>query len=282
MSFSFLSVDSIIDKTNDCINIVNYFDKNEKLFVGVDLGTAYIVLVVVDSDGNPIATELQYAEVIRDGLVVDYSKACHIVRELKEKLENRIGAELIDAAIAMPPGVNDKSVSTHKYVAESAGFEVLNIIEEPEAANYILQIDNGVVVDVGGGTTGIAIFKDGKMIYTADEPTGGTHLTLTVAGNYNIPFSEAEKIKKDVNNSKDIFRIVLPVIQKVGSIINKHIKDYDIDLICLVGGTVCLEGFENVIENETGIRTVKPKNPFLVTPLGIARSLVNNKVGDIL
>lgn len=282
MSFSFLSVDSIIDKTNDCINIVNYFDKNEKLFVGVDLGTAYIVLVVVDSDGNPIATELQYAEVIRDGLVVDYSKACHIVRELKEKLENRIGVELIDAAIAMPPGVNDKSVSTHKYVAESAGFEVLNIIEEPEAANYILQIDNGAVVDVGGGTTGIAIFKDGKMIYTADEPTGGTHLTLTVAGNYNIPFSEAEKIKKDVNNSKDIFRIVLPVIQKVGSIINKHIKDYDIDLICLVGGTVCLEGFENVIENETGIRTVKPKNPFLVTPLGIARSLVNNKVGDIL
>lgn len=282
MSFSFLSVDSIIDKTNDCINIVNYFDKNEKLFVGVDLGTAYIVLVVVDSDGNPIATELQYAEVIRDGLVVDYSKACHIVRELKEKLENRIGVELIDAAIAMPPGVNDKSVSTHKYVAESAGFEVLNIIEEPEAANYILQIDNGAVVDVGGGTTGIAIFKDGKMIYTADEPTGGTHLTLTVAGNYNIPFSEAEKIKKDINNSKDIFRIVLPVIQKVGSIINKHIKDYDIDLICLVGGTVCLEGFENVIENETGIRTVKPKNPFLVTPLGIARSLVNNKVGDIL
>ena len=282
MSFSFLSVDSIIDKTNDCIDIVNYFDKNEKLFVGVDLGTAYIVLVVVDSNGNPIATELQYAEVIRDGLVVDYSKACHIVRELKEKLENRVGVELIDAAIAMPPGVNNKSVSTHKYVAESAGFEVLNIIEEPEAANYILQIDDGAVVDVGGGTTGIAIFKDGKMIYTADEPTGGTHLTLTVAGNYNISFSEAEKIKKDINNSKDIFRIVLPVIQKVGSIINKHIKDYDIDLICLVGGTVCLEGFENVIENETGIRTVKPKNPFLVTPLGIARSLVNNKVGDIL
>lgn len=282
MSFSFSLIDSLIDKTNDCINAVNYFDKDEKLFVGVDLGTAYMVLVVVDSNGNPIATELQYAEVIRDGLVVDYSKACHIVRALKEKLENRIGIELTYAAIAMPPGVNNKSVSTHKYVAESAGFEVLNIIEEPEAANYILQIDNGAVVDVGGGTTGVAIFKDGEMIYTADEPTGGTHLTLTIAGNYNIPFSEAEKRKKDVRNSKDIFRIVFPVIQKVGSIINKHIKDYDIDLICLVGGTVCLEGFENVIENETGIKTIKPKNPFLVTPLGIAKSLVNNKVGDIL
>lgn len=277
MSFSFENVDLLIDKTTECIEKVNDFDINDKLYVGVDLGTAYIVLVVVDSAGNPIATELQYAEVVRDGLVVDYSKACSIVRELKEKLENRLGVELVNAAIAMPPGVNNKSVATHRYVAESAGFEVLNVIEEPEAANNILNISNGVVVDVGGGTTGIAIFSDGKMVYTADEPTGGTHFTLTIAGNYGITFNEAENKKKDKNNTKEIFRIVLPVIQKVGSIINKHIKDYNVDLICLVGGTVCLDGFENVIEKETNIRTIKPKNPFLVTPLGIAMSLIKKE-----
>ena len=277
MSFSFENVDLLIDKTTECIEKVNDFDINDKLYVGVDLGTAYIVLVVVDSAGNPIATELQYAEVVRDGLVVDYSKACSIVRELKEKLENRLGVELVNAAIAMPPGVNNKSVATHRYVAESAGFEVLNVIEEPEAANNILNITNGVVVDVGGGTTGIAIFSDGKMVYTADEPTGGTHFTLTIAGNYGITFNEAENKKKDKNNTKEIFRIVLPVIQKVGSIINKHIKDYNVDLICLVGGTVCLDGFENVIEKETNIRTIKPKNPFLVTPLGIAMSLIKKE-----
>ena len=142
MSFSFENVDLLIDKTTECIEKVNDFDINDKLYVGVDLGTAYIVLVVVDSAGNPIATELQYAEVVRDGLVVDYSKACSIVRELKEKLENRLGVELVNAAIAMPPGVNNKSVATHRYVAESAGFEVLNVIEEPEAANNILNISN--------------------------------------------------------------------------------------------------------------------------------------------
>ena len=277
MSFSFENVDLLIDKTTECIEKVNDFDINDKLYVGVDLGTAYIVLVVVDSAGNPIATELQYAEVVRDGLVVDYSKACSIVRELKEKLENRLGVELVNAAIAMPPGVNNKSVATHRYVAESAGFEVLNVIEEPEAANNILNISNGVVVDVGGGTTGNAIFNDGKMVYTADEPTGGTHFTLTIAGNYGITFNEAENKKKDKNNTKEIFRIVLPVIQKVGSIINKHIKDYNVDLICLVGGTVCLDGFENVVEKETNIRTIKPKNPFLVTPLGIAMSLIKKE-----
>ena len=279
MSFSFEHVNSLIDKTAECIEKVNDFNINDKLYVGVDLGTAYIVLVVIDSNGNPIATELRYAEVVRDGLVVDYSKACSIVRELKGNLEKRLGVELINAAIAMPPGVHNKSVATHKFVAESAGFEVLNVIEEPEAANYILNIKNGAVVDVGGGTTGIAIFNDGKMIYTADEPTGGTHFTLTIAGNYGITFNEAENKKKDKNNAKEVFRIVMPVIQKVGSIINRHIKDYNVDLICLVGGTVCLDGFESVIEKETNVQTIKPKNPFLVTPLGIAMSLLDNDKG---
>lgn len=277
MNFSFEYIDNIIDRTNESIEKTFNFDKNEKLYVGVDLGTAYIVLVVLDSNFNPIATELQYAEVVRDGLVVNYSKACEIVKALKVKLENRLQTELINAAIAMPPGVNIKSVATHKYVAESAGFEVLNVVEEPEAANYVLKIDNGVVVDVGGGTTGVAIFENGKMVYTADEPTGGTHLTLTIAGNYGISFNEAEDKKKNKDNSKEIFRIVVPVIEKVGSIINRHIANYNVDLICLVGGTVCLDGFESIIEKETKIKTIKPKNPFLVTPLGIAMSLIDNK-----
>ena len=43
-----------------------------KLKVGVDLGTAYIVLVVLDEENNPIACEKRAASVLRDGVVVDY------------------------------------------------------------------------------------------------------------------------------------------------------------------------------------------------------------------
>ena len=59
----------------------------KRLKTGLDLGTAFIVLVVLDENDQPVACEKQAASVLRDGVVVDYSGACRIVRELKEKLE---------------------------------------------------------------------------------------------------------------------------------------------------------------------------------------------------
>ena len=60
--------------------------EGKRLKTGLDLGTAYIVLVVLDENDQPVACEKQAASVLRDGVVVDYSGACRIVRELKEKL----------------------------------------------------------------------------------------------------------------------------------------------------------------------------------------------------
>ncbi len=90
-------------------------------------------------------------------------------------------------------------------MAEGAGFEVTAVLDEPTAANAVYQIDNGVVVDIGGGTTGLAVLREGKVVRIEDEPTGGTHLTLVLAGNYHIPFAEAESIKQDYARHKEIF-----------------------------------------------------------------------------
>jgi len=263
-------VDTIIKEVESSIKKPRKVNKDEKLYVGVDLGTAYIVIVVLDDKKRPVACEMQFAQVVRDGLVVDFIGATKIVKELKRKIEDKIGIELTKAAIAVPPGTDERDIKTHSYVVEGAGMEVISVEDEPTAANAVLQIDNGVVVDVGGGTTGLSIFKDGKVIYTADEATGGTQLSLVIAGAYKIPFEEAEEKKKSTKNQEEIFHMVTPVIQKVASIINTHIKAFDVDKIYLVGGTCCLKNFEKVIQKETGIETIKPLNPFLVTPLGIA------------
>ncbi len=221
------------------------------------MGTAYIVLVVLDKDNNPVACNMQYAEVIRDGLVVDYMGASAIVKRLKEELEERLGTSLTHAAIAVPPGTGARDSDTHRYVVENAGLTVNCIIDEPTAANSVLNIQNGVVVDVGGGTTGLSVFfENGDVIYTADEATGGTHFTYVIAGNKKISFSEAEEMKKDKANQSEIFALVSPVIQKVARIVSSHISDYKIDNIYLVGGTCCLKGMEQLIERETGIKNL--------------------------
>ena len=240
-----------------------------RLKVGVDLGTAYIVLVVLDEENNPVACEKQAAQVLRDGVVVDYTGALRIVRSLKEKLEARLGTELVNCAIAMPAGT-ESSVKTHQYVAEGAGLEVTNILDEPSAANAIYQIEDGVVVDIGGGTTGLAILKEGKVVQIEDEPTGGTHLTLVLSGNYHVSFEEAEAIKQDYKRHREILPVVRPVVEKMATIVSRYVDKAHTDTIYLCGGTCCLTGIEDIFQKVTGIRTIKPANPFLVTPTGIA------------
>ena len=246
--------------------------KSKVYYTGVDLGTACVVIAVLDENFEPVAGAYKYADVVRDGMVVDYVGAVRIVKQLKEEIEEKLGTELIYAASAIPPGTDELDSGAIKNVVQGAGFELSNILDEPTAANELLKMKNGVVVDIGGGTTGISILKDDKVVYVTDEPTGGTHFSLVVAGAYSMTFEEAELYKKDPKNHKELISVLTPVIEKVSGIINKNIKNYEVDEISIVGGTCCLAGIEGIIEKNTKIKTRKPKNPMFVTPLGIALS----------
>jgi len=247
-------------------------------YTGVDLGTACVVLAVLDESYRPVAGAYRYADVVRDGMVVDYIGAIKVVRELKQELEDKMGAELIYAAAAIPPGTDALDSGAVKNVVQAAGFEVTNVLDESTAANKVLRIQDGAVVDVGGGTTGISILMDGKVVYVADEPTGGTHFSLVVSGAYRMPFAEAEMYKRNPQNHKELLPVLKPVVEKIASIINQHIKGYDVQEISLVGGTCCLTGIEKIIEKQTGIFTHKPQNPMFVTPLGIALSCTQESI----
>src|SRR5512141_2997637 len=136
-----------------------------KVHVGVDLGTAYTVLIVLDEQYTPIAGEYQFAQVTRDGLVVDFVGAVDLLKSMKSRVEKKLGFELTSAASGYPPGVPRAEVRATAYVLESVGLNCTGLLDEPTAANNVLQIQDGVIVDVGGGTTGVAIFKDGQEVY---------------------------------------------------------------------------------------------------------------------
>lgn len=248
------------------------------LRVGVDLGTAYLVLVVLDSQGQPLAGEYQFAQVVRDGLVVDYVGAVDLLTGMRERVEKHLGRQLSHAASGFPPGVPRAEIQATANVVEAAGMRCLDLIDEPSAANALLGLQQGAVVDVGGGTTGIAIIEDGEVVYTADEATGGTHFSLVIAGAHDISFERAEEMKLDPAQQKRLFPVVRPVMEKVASITARHIAEYElqsgraVDRLTLVGGTSSFPGMAEVVQEYTGIPTRVPEHAMFVTPIGIALS----------
>jgi ethanolamine utilization protein EutJ len=241
-----------------------------RLHVGVDLGTAYTVLAVLDEQQQPLAGTYRFAQVVRDGLVVDFVGAIDLLKALKARVERRLGLELTSAASGYPPGVPLAEVRSTAHVLEAAGLTCTGLVDEPTAANNVLQIRDGAIVDVGGGTTGVAVLRDGQVVYTADEPTGGTHFSLVIAGAKNLTFEQAEDLKKDPRQQAALFPIIRPVMEKVGTIVRRHIAQHPVETIYLVGGTVAFPGLADVVAEVTGVRTHTPARPMFVTPLGIA------------
>ncbi|MDK2784498.1 MAG: ethanolamine utilization protein EutJ [Bacillota bacterium] len=240
--------------------------------VGVDVGTANVVSVALGADGTPLAGEITPARVVREGMIVDYVGAVEIVRRQISSLRARLGVELTRGASAIPPGTEAGNAKVTRHVLEAADLEVTTIVDEPTAAARVLGIKDGAVVDVGGGTTGISVLRDGQVIYTADEPTGGTHLDLVIAGRFGISTEEAEALKRDPEEQPKLFPVVRPVLEKMATIVRRHIEGYGVQAVYLVGGTCAFSGFKRVMEEEIRLPVYLPLHPLLVTPLGIAMS----------
>jgi ethanolamine utilization protein EutJ len=246
-------------------------ERPDRIKAGVDLGTAYTVLVALDGNDRPLAAAFEYADVVRDGVVTDFVGAIDVVRRLKRDVESRLGVSIPAAQGAYPPGVPRSEVRAVRHVIEAAGMECSGLVDEPTAANAVLQLRDGVVVDVGGGTTGVAVVQNGEVVHTADQATGGTHLTLVIAGALGISFDEAEELKKDPAEQGRLFPLVRPVMEKVATIMVTSTRGWPVPKVYLVGGTASFPGFADVVSEASGLDAVVPVAPLFVTPLGIAR-----------
>lgn len=241
-----------------------------RIRVGVDLGTAFSVVMVTDEAGTPLAGATKFADVVRDGVVWDFSGAQAVIRELKQQVEQATGRTLASAAVTIPPAVTKSDHRAHRYVVEGAGMDCTAVIDETTAANAVLHITDGAVVDIGGGTTGVAILRGGEVVANIDEPTGGTHLSLVIAGALKIPFAEAEKRKVKVRGQEELLPLVHPTLEKIATIVRGAVAGHDIEVIHLVGGTAAFVGIADIMTDITGIRTEVAPQPMLVTPLGVA------------
>lgn len=92
------------------------------------------------------------------------------------------------------------SIQNVTRAVQAAGLKIIDLVLEPLAASEAIlttaEKEMGVVlVDIGGGTTDIAVFVDGSIWHTVILPTGGIHITNDLAVGLRAPFEAAEEIK---------------------------------------------------------------------------------------
>lgn len=264
------SVRQTMRQAADSLARPRHIDPAVPIKVGVDLGTAFTVIMVTDENGKPLAAANKFADVVRDGIVWDFAGAMAVVRELKDRLEAATGRNLSTGSVTIPPGVSISDGRAHHYVLEGVGIECTAVVDEPTAANAVLGVRNGAVVDIGGGTTGVAVIRDGQVVVTSDEPSGGTHMSLVISGAFKIPFAEAEARKVDTAQHGVLLPVVRPTMQKIATIVRDAIAGQDVQRIHMVGGSSAFAGFAEVMTEVTGVASEVAPEPMLVTPLGVA------------
>jgi ethanolamine utilization protein EutJ len=240
-----------------------------RLRAGVDLGTASCVLVVL-SDDVPVWVQSHPSGALRDGVVVDFAKATAAVRLLKEAAEEKLGVELGTAATAYPPCIPVKDARACTYVCESAGFDEVTLVDEVSAAQSTLEVVDGVVVDVGGGSTGVGVFRGGELVKLDDRAGGGHHLDLMLAGALAIPLEDAEPYKRA--NPRESFPVLVPGLQRIAENVRAlTVGDEELPLH-LAGGALMIAGAGDVLAKYLERDVVTYPHALLITPIGIARS----------
>jgi len=93
------------------------------------------------------------------------------------------------------------SIQNIDNCVQKAGYDVNEIVLEPYASSLAVldndELDLGVaIMDIGGGTTDIAVFFDGSIRFTAVIGLGGQHVTADLSHGLRTPMEQAEDVKK--------------------------------------------------------------------------------------
>ena len=240
------------------------------LSFGVDLGTATIVVTAIDEARRPVYWDFLPCQAVRDGVVVQFAEAIAAVRSLSATAAEALGVAVEAAATAFPPGVPESEARACRFVLENAGVTCRKLVDEVSAAQALLQIDSGAIVDVGGGSTGVGVVEGGRLVSLTDAPGGGHHLDLILAGALRISVEDAERRKR--SGEAELASILRPGVERIANSIGRQIGGRKVESVHLVGGAVRVADAPTIVGQYLGLAARGYPHSELVTPFGIAMS----------
>lgn len=251
--------------------------------------------------------------------VTNYYLNHTIIGNLEGQRGRNMGVEVI--ATFLPKTVID-SLQT---VIKQSGLSIYNMTLEPIAAMDVaiqdnLRLLNIALVDVGAGTSDIALTKDGTIFAFAMVPTAGDEITERIAENYLLDFDTAEKVKlslskktnikfKDIMGIKhqvkaeEVIKTIEPAVRDLAAQICDKIIEYNAkppSAVFLIGGGSCTPKLADYMaeilglqKDRVGVRKTdiikevifnskKVTGPEFITPIGIGVSARNIRKNDFI
>ena len=149
---------------------------------------------------------------LRDGVIADFDIAEDMIKHFIRKVHNRRGFSAPQVIICVPSGSTAVERRAIQESAESAGARRVFLIEEPMAAAIgaglpVTEPTGSMVVDIGGGTTEVAVLSLGGIVYSKSVRVGGDKMDEAIIAyirrNHNLLVGEgsAERIKKHIGSA---------------------------------------------------------------------------------
>ena len=155
---------------------------------------------------------IQAIRPLRDGVIADFEVAEEMIKEFIRKVHNRRSFASPQVVICVPSGSTAVERRAIQEAAESAGARRVWLIEEPMAAAIgaglpVTEPTGSMVVDIGGGTTEVAVLSLGGIVYSRSVRVGGDKMDEAIIGyirrNHNLLVGEAsaERIKMEIGSA---------------------------------------------------------------------------------
>ena len=297
--------------------------------MGIDLGTANILVTVkgkgivlnepsvvaINSKTDEILAtgaeakemlgrtpdEIKAVRPLKDGVIADFKATQLLLKNLIVKVSSKYNAGRPKVVVGVPSGITEVEERAVEEAVMHAGAKEVYLIEEPMAAAIGAGIDvaapsGSIVVDIGGGTTEVAVISLGGIVNSASIRIAGDELNNDIIDyvkkTYNILIGEttAEQIKKEIGcalpgscvlTSSQAQIAIKSSIDEIVEIIKASLEKTPPELasdimekgIVLAGGGALIENLDKLVAMKTGMPALVAENPLECVVKGTGKTI---------
>jgi len=252
---------------------------------------------------------------MRDGVIADFEVAEEMIKYFIRKVHNRRGFTNPKVIVCVPSGATAVERRAINDSCLNAGARRVGLIDEPMAAAIgaglpIHEPTGSMVVDIGGGTTEVAVLSLSGIVYTRSERVGGDKMDDAIISymrrHHNLLIGEttAERIKKEIGTARtpeDGVGLAIDVkgrdlmqgvprevrisekqaVEAVKVALEATPPELAADIadkgIMLTGGGALLRGLDLEIRDHTGLPVTVADDPLSCVALGCGKVLEHPK-----